>query len=153
MTIVIACLKSWKALGWFMYTTDYRYRIPYGMFKTVFCWEYSVVLLKLVHNFSIGNNQCVFRMVQHFWGTLIIHICFKFGYLRTTYICFYCILREQKLGVSEYAILSGKFLGYLCVFVSIQRKTQSFQDMFFSHFFCWVYFWNIETPKANIFSI
>ena len=42
-SVVIARLHSSKERGYFVYTTDSRCRIPYGMFKTAFCWEYSIV--------------------------------------------------------------------------------------------------------------
>ena len=56
----------------------------------------------------------------------IFHICLKFGYWRTTQICFYCILKglfcigegTKTWGQGrEQAILSGQLLGYLCLLV------------------------------------
>ena len=77
-------------------------------------------------------------------------------------MCFYCILKglfcigegTKTWGHGrEQAILSGQFLGYLCLLV-FTKKTKSFDMLVFAFFFfffaeLWVYFWNTETPKPT----
>ena len=63
----------------------------------------------------------------------IIHICFKFGHLRTTKMYFYCILKGLFCigeGTNTWghggaqAILSGQFLGYMCWLVFSEKHNR-----------------------------
>ena len=75
--------------------------------------------------FYSSTFLALFHGAERAWR-YIIHICFKFGHWRTTYMCFYCILKglfcigegTKTWGHGgEQAILSGQFLGYLYLLV------------------------------------
>ena len=94
----------------------------------------------------------------------IVHICFKSGQWRTILMCFYCILKglfciHEGTKTSghglEQAILSGQFLGYLCLLV-FSEKHNSLTCWFFRVFIfcccCWTTGVLVEyrNPKTNI---